>query len=63
MVDGAAGDRRVKMVRRTAEGDRVVRGVRELLDAVEARWRDEVGPQRYAVFRDVLAELVHGAGG
>ena len=40
-----------------------VRGVRELLDGVEARWRDEVGPQRYAVFRDVLTELVHGAGG
>jgi DNA-binding MarR family transcriptional regulator len=61
VIDGDASDRRAKVVRRTAEGDRVVRGVRDLLDGVEARWRDEIGAERYAIFREVLAELVGGA--
>jgi DNA-binding MarR family transcriptional regulator len=56
-----AGDRRAKVVRRTPEGDRVVRGIRDLLDDVEERWRREVGAERYLVFRTVLAELVRGA--
>ena len=62
VVEGDTGDRRAKMVRRTAEGDRVVRGVRELLDEVEARWRDEVGAERYDVFREVLVALIAGGG-
>ena len=43
---------------RTPAGDEVVRGVRDLLARVEDRWRDEVGAERYAVFRSVLQELV-----
>lgn len=58
VIGSDAGDRRAKVVRRTPAGDAVVRGVRDLLDEVEARWRDEVGAERYAVFRDVLATLV-----
>jgi len=62
VVANDAGDRRAKIVRRTAAGDEVVRAIRALLAEVEARWRAEVGPERYAVFRAVLADLVAGAG-
>jgi len=51
-------DRRAKVVRRTAEGDRVIIEMRKLLNRVEQDWRREVGPERYAVFRAVLEELV-----
>jgi DNA-binding MarR family transcriptional regulator len=51
-------DRRAKLVRRTARGDEVTRTIRALLTRVEARWRREVGAERYAVFRAVLSELV-----
>lgn len=51
-------DRRAKVVRRTPAGDDVVRGVRDLLAGAEQRWRAQVGPDRYAVFRSVLEELV-----
>ena len=51
-------DRRAKLVRRTARGDDVTRTIRALLSRVEARWRREVGAERYAVFREVLSELV-----
>jgi DNA-binding MarR family transcriptional regulator len=53
-------DRRAKLVRRTARGDDVVRAIRTLLSRVEARWRREIGAERYAVFREVLTELVEG---
>jgi DNA-binding MarR family transcriptional regulator len=51
-------DKRAKRVRRTPRGDEIVLAVRDLLDATEERWRAEVGPQRYAIFREVLEELV-----
>lgn len=51
-------DGRAKLVRRTARGDEVVRTIRTLLARVEARWRREIGAERYAVFREVLSELV-----
>jgi DNA-binding MarR family transcriptional regulator len=53
-------DRRAKVVRRTPRGDGVVQAIRDLLADVEARWSREVGPDRYAVFRQVLRELVDG---
>jgi DNA-binding MarR family transcriptional regulator len=56
VVDPA--DRRAKLVRRTARGDEVTSTIRALLSRVEARWRREVGAERYAVFREVLRELV-----
>ena len=62
VVDNDAGDRRAKIVRRTPAGDEVVRAIRALLVEVEARWRAEVGPERFAVFRSVLVDLVAGAG-
>jgi DNA-binding MarR family transcriptional regulator len=57
-VSDDPGDRRAKIVQRTPAGDDVVRGVRDLLAAVEDRWRDDIGAGRYAVFRSVLEELV-----
>jgi DNA-binding MarR family transcriptional regulator len=53
-------DRRAKVVRRTPPGDDVVRAIRDLLAGVEERWCREVGAERYAVFREVLSELVAG---
>jgi DNA-binding MarR family transcriptional regulator len=50
-------DRRAKIVRRTAAGDDVVRGIRDLLAGAEDRWRHEIGAERYDIFRSVLAEL------
>lgn len=55
-------DGRAKIVRRTPVGDDVVLGVRDLLARVEDSWRDEVGAERYGVFRSVLADLVARAG-
>jgi DNA-binding MarR family transcriptional regulator len=60
VVEHDAGDRRAKLVRRTPAGDEVVRAIRTLLEDVESRWRAEIGPDRYAVFRSVLADLVAG---
>jgi DNA-binding MarR family transcriptional regulator len=51
-------DRRAKLIRRTAKGDEVTRTIRALVTRVEARWRREVGAERYAVFRAVLSELI-----
>jgi DNA-binding MarR family transcriptional regulator len=53
-------DRRAKVVQRTPLGDGVVRSIRGLLADLEARWSREVGADRYAVFRQVLTELVAG---
>jgi hypothetical protein len=36
---------------------RATQQAREVVAAIEERWRDEVGADRYAVFRDVLREL------
>lgn len=53
----AAPDRRVRLVTRTAEGDRALIRFAAVMVTVEERWRDAVGEARYAVFRGVLDEL------
>ena len=53
-------DRRAKVVERTPAGESVARAARELIADVEARWRTEVGPERWDVFRSVLTDLVTG---
>lgn len=50
-------DRRRRLVRRTASGDQVVRDVGQTVAAVEQVWRQRVGGERYAVFRDVLRQI------
>lgn len=53
------GDRRARVIRRTPDGDRVRQQLRDLLAEVEDQWRRDVGSDRYATFRAVLAELAH----
>lgn len=51
------GDRRAKLIRCTERGQRARSAIHAAAAAVEDRWRAEVGDLRYAVFREVLAEL------
>lgn len=50
-------DRRAVLVRRTPHGDAVLQATRQAIADLERSWREQVGPERYAVFRGVLAEL------
>lgn len=50
-------DGRLRVVRRTAAGDEVVRVVDERIERLERQWADQVGARRYATFRRVLSEL------
>jgi DNA-binding MarR family transcriptional regulator len=51
------GDRRAKLIRCTPCGERTRHAIHATAAVLEQRWRDEVGAERYAVFRAVLAEL------
>ena len=51
-------DRRARLIRCTPAGDRARRAMQGVARALEERWRREVGDDRYAVFREVLAEIV-----
>jgi len=50
-------DGRAKLIRCTPRGERARRAVHAAAARLEERWRVEVGESRYAVFREVLAEL------
>ena len=50
-------DRRVRLVRPTAAGRRLQRQVESAIGELERRWAQEVGPERWATFRDVLAQV------
>jgi DNA-binding MarR family transcriptional regulator len=50
-------DRRIRIVRRTAEGDAAVRRLSGLLEELEATWANRVGTHRYNEFRATLDEL------
>lgn len=51
------GDRRARLIRCTERGERVGRAIRAAAATIEDGWRAQVGADRYAVFREVLAEL------
>ncbi|HVL84100.1 MAG TPA: MarR family transcriptional regulator [Pseudonocardia sp.] len=55
-------DRRARVVLRTPRGDRTVAAVDARIRRIEREWAQRVGPQRYAQFRAVLAELGAGPG-
>jgi DNA-binding MarR family transcriptional regulator len=55
-------DRRVRLVRRTAKGNRTVAAVTRRMLEIEDDWADRVGRQRYRTFRRVLEELAQPAG-
>jgi DNA-binding MarR family transcriptional regulator len=50
-------DRRVRVVRRTAEGDAAARRLSDLLGGLEADWANRVGTRRYGEFRSILDQL------
>lgn len=52
-----AQDRRRRLVVRTPRGSRAVQDLERTVAAVERRWQQQVGPERYAAFREVLEEL------
>ena len=59
-VEPDPNDRRATVVRRTPAGDEVRRAARGAIEAMEGEWASQVGAQRYATFRQVMAELVEG---
>lgn len=56
-TDPDPDDGRAVLVRRTPAGDRVAADILAAIAAVERSWADEVGEERYAIFRAVLDEL------
>ena len=57
-VEPDPDDRRATVVRRTPEGDRMLARLVEGIADFERELRDQVGPERYDMFRAVLDELV-----
>jgi DNA-binding MarR family transcriptional regulator len=51
-------DRRATIVRRTADGERILKQLTERIADFERELRDEVGAERYELFREVLDDLV-----
>jgi DNA-binding MarR family transcriptional regulator len=50
-------DRRVRLVRPTPAGQELQRVIESAIARIERRWAAEVGPERWATFREVLAEI------
>jgi DNA-binding MarR family transcriptional regulator len=55
-------DRRVRLVRRTAKGNRTITAVTKRMLQIEDDWAARVGRRRYDTFRRVLEELAQPAG-
>jgi DNA-binding MarR family transcriptional regulator len=57
-------DGRVRLVHRSAAGDRVMDRVYAALDRIEDDFAAQVGPRRFATFKQVMVELAtHGGRG
>ena len=54
------GDRRIRIVRRTAKGQAAARRLSGLLDSLEQTWAERVGESRYAEFRAILDDIAAG---
>jgi DNA-binding MarR family transcriptional regulator len=52
------GDRRVRILRPTARGRKVAALSDQAIRAMEARWRDDIGPRRWDAMRRTLLEIV-----
>src|SRR5215204_2076532 len=50
-------DRRVRLIRPTPAGQELQRVIESAIAAIARRWAAEVGPERWATFRAVLAEI------
>ncbi|MFY9913975.1 MAG: MarR family transcriptional regulator [Nocardioidaceae bacterium] len=60
VIEAYPSDRRVRVVRRTALGQRVLDRVLERNLRIERDWATQVGEARYRAFREVLEELALG---
>lgn len=60
-TEAPEADRRVRVVRLTHEGERLLARSRALMAATEEQFAAEVGPRRYATFRRVLEDLADRA--
>jgi DNA-binding MarR family transcriptional regulator len=56
-VGSSPDDRRVRIVRRTVQGDAAARRLATLLDRLESDWANRVGTERYDDFRATLEEI------
>lgn len=56
-VEAVPSDRRVRLVRLTPEGERLLLRAHTAMAGAEESFADEVGPRRYATFRRVLEDL------
>ena len=59
-VRQSSADRRTRIVHRTAAGNRTIAAVTARNLRLEQDWADQVGHERYRVFREVLEELAMG---
>jgi DNA-binding MarR family transcriptional regulator len=50
-------DRRVRLVRPTPAGQELQQVVESAIAGIERSWAAQVGPERWATFREVLAEI------
>lgn len=62
-VSVADHDARARRVRITDRGRAALARSAEVLRACDESWADQVGPERYRVFREVLAEVALGGAG
>jgi DNA-binding MarR family transcriptional regulator len=62
MVEVAVADHdaRARRVRITARGREALARSAQVLQACDDEWSEQVGPERYRVFREVLAEVALG---
>ncbi len=56
-VEADPADARVRLVRRTAQGNRTMAAVTDRMLRIEEDWAERVGERRYRTFREVLEEL------
>jgi DNA-binding MarR family transcriptional regulator len=56
-IERDPADRRTRVVKRTALGNRTVHRVTGRVRQIERAWADRVGVERYRSFRDVLEQL------
>ena len=56
-VESSLADKRTRVVRRTKNGDAVADAALRTITALEERWRNELGPRRYAALRATLRDM------
>lgn len=60
-VEHSPADRRTRIVYRTSAGNRTIAAVTARNLRLEQDWAEQVGPERYRVFREVLEDLATGS--